>query len=105
MGQKRHIPRCRRRLAVRLGEASTFTADLSPGGFCVELPRALRLGGSVSGTLSVGEERFDFTGTVAWARAAEPRLQVRARMGIQFTGIANAYYARCAELLAPPAVS
>ena len=103
MSQKRLIPRCRRRLAVRLGEVSTFTADFSPGGFCVELPRALRLGESVTGTLSVGPDRYDFTGLVTWARAGEPRLAVRARMGIQFTGIANAYYARCAELLAPVA--
>lgn len=103
MSQKRNIPRCRRRLAVRLGEIPAFTSDVSPGGFCVELARALPRGESVSGTLTLGDERFDFTGQVAWARAGEPRLAVRARMGIRFTGIANAYYARCATLFAAAA--
>ena len=76
----------------------TFTQDLSPGGLCVELARALLPGTSVQGALEVNGERFDFTGQVAWARAAEPRLSVRARVGIRFTGIANAFYLRFAAI-------
>ena len=101
MGQKRFVPRTRRRLPLLLQGARTFTADLSPGGFCVELPRALPTGASVQGALEVGGERFDFTGQVAWAKASEPRLAVRARVGVRFTGIANAFFARFAGLLSP----
>lgn len=100
MANKRYVPRARKRIALELNSTKGFTADLSPGGFAVELPRALPPGTSVQGALEVEGERFDFTGQIAWARAGEPRLGVRARMGVRFTGIANAFFTRCASLLA-----
>jgi hypothetical protein len=101
MSNKRYVPRARRRLPLVLQGARAFTADLSPGGFCVELMRALPPGATVHGALEFAGERYDFTGQVAWARAGDPRLSVRSRIGIRFTGIANAFFAACAGLFAP----
>lgn len=95
------LPRTRRRFPLELAGGRAFTSDLSPGGFCVELNRALLPGTSVRGALELSGERFEFTGQVAWARAAEPRLSVRARVGVRFTGIANAFFHQCAPLLTP----
>ena len=98
MTQKRFVPRARRRLPLFIQGVRAFTQDLSPGGLCVELARTLVPGTTVQGALELDGERFDFTGQVAWVRAAEPRLSVRARMGIRFTGIANAFYLRFAAI-------
>jgi len=101
MANKRYVPRSPKRLPLQMGGSRAFTADLSPGGFCVELSRALPPGVSVRGALELGGERFDFTGQVAWAHAGDLRLGVRARIGVRFTGIANAFFCRCAPLFSP----
>ena len=98
MSQKRFVPRARRRLPLSIQGVRAFTQDLSPGGLCVELARTLLPGTTIHGQLEMAGERFDFTGQVAWARAAEPRLSVRARIGIRFTGIANAFFVRYAAI-------
>jgi hypothetical protein len=92
MPNKRLIPRQRRRLRLTIGERGAFTVDVSPGGFCVELPAAIKPGTQISGKLAVDEREFPFTGEVRWARAGEPRLGIRARIGVRFTGIDNAFY-------------
>lgn len=70
----------------------SFTTDASPGGFCAESMRVLRPGTDIHGKIRVGEEDVEFTGKIAWAKAAEPRLQIRGRMGIRLTGVGASYY-------------
>jgi hypothetical protein len=93
MSNRRFIPRLRRRLRLTLQDGGpVFTADLSPGGFAAELARVPRPGTTVHGTLPLAGQEFPFTGLVMWAKAGEPRLNLRGRVGVRFTGIANAYY-------------
>lgn len=101
MANKRFVPRARKRLPLMVQGTRAFTADLSPGGLCVELARTIPPGATVHGQLELLGARYDFTGQVAWTRAGDPRLSVRARMGIRFTGIANAFFAACAGIFAP----
>lgn len=93
MANKRFVPRQRRRLKLSLGgKLPAFTADVSPGGFSVEMMNVLRPGLTVHGTLTLANREFPFTGEVSWARAGDPRLSVRGRIGVRFTGIANEFY-------------
>lgn len=98
MAQQRSFPRVRRRLPLTVGTSKSFTHDLSPGGFSADLQQALAPGSTVTGELQVGEERFCFTGQVCWSIAGDPRILRRARIGVRFTGVPNAFYARCASL-------
>lgn len=97
---QRAFPRIRRRVPLTLGASKTFTHDLSPGGFSAELQQALPQGATVHGALDLGGERYPFTGLVAWSMAGDARILRRARLGVCFTGVPNAFYARCAELFA-----
>ncbi|MBF5046159.1 PilZ domain-containing protein [Aggregicoccus sp. 17bor-14] len=93
MSNRRYLPRLRCRLRLQLQDGGPlFTADLSPGGFAAELLRVPRPGTTVHGTLPFGGQEFPFTGQVMWAKAGEPRLNLRGRVGVRFTGIANGYY-------------
>ena len=94
MSNKRFIPRERRRLKLSLGgKLPAFTADVSPGGISYETMNVPKPGSMVHGTLTLEGQEFIFTGEVTWARAGDPRLSVRGRVGVRFTGIDNAYYA------------
>lgn len=93
MPNQRFVPRQRRRLKLSLGgRLPAFTADVSPGGFAVEMMNVPRPGTTVHGTLSMGGREYNFTGEVSWARAGDPRLSVRGRVGIRFTGMPNEFY-------------
>lgn len=92
MANKRRMPRNRRRVRVELEGTQLFTVDVSPGGFCAESMRILPPGTMVRGRIRFDDQDLEFTGTIAWAKAAEPRLQLRGRMGIRLTGVPNAYY-------------
>ena len=95
MPHQRSVTRLRRRLALTLSERGrTFTSDVAPGGFAAEVTRPLRPGSSVMGAIRLGDESFDFTGQVVWAYQGEARLNVRSRIGVRFTGIANAFFER-----------
>ena len=89
---KRSLERVRKRMRVLIANATAFTIDVSPGGFCVELMHVQKPGTDVTGTLSTGEKEFPFTGRVAWARSGDMRLNQRGRMGIRLTGIDASYY-------------
>ena len=93
MGEsKRLLPRVRRRLGVTMAGARAFTADISPGGFCIETMTVQRAGSDVNGVLQLDGREFSFTGKVAWAVAGDLRALQRGRMGIRFTGVASDYY-------------
>jgi hypothetical protein len=89
---KRLLPRLRRRLQVWLGDRPAFTSDVSTGGFALELMATLLPGTMVHGQLRLGEREVPFTGTVTWSKKAEPRLQVRGRAGVRFTGVDPSFF-------------
>jgi PilZ domain len=70
---------CRLRVLVE-GDAA-LTADVTPNGFCMETPHLLSPGRAVTGTITVGERSFEFSGMVCWARGDDP---LHARMGVRF---------------------
>lgn len=82
----------RRRLKIQLRGLQTFTADVSPRGFAAELMQALRPGTDLNGSIELCGEKFDFTGQVCWAKQGEPRMNVRGRFGVRFTGISNHFF-------------
>ena len=93
----RVLPRLRRRLKLSLGgKLPSFTADVSPRGFAVEAMRVLRPGTLVTGAITLDNHEFAFTGEVCWAKSGDPRLSLRGRFGVRFTGIANDFYRRFA---------
>ena len=87
MQVKRATHRHRRRIRVSLGTTPTFTADISAGGFCVEILRAPPPGTPVSGTIRFAGFEAAYTGTVVWALAGSPRLNMRGRIGVRFTSL------------------
>ena len=98
MPNKRFVPRQRRRLKVSLGgRLPSFTADVSPGGFACEMMNVPRPGTMVHGSLTFDSQEFPFTGEVSWAQAGDPRLSLRGRVGVRFTGIANDFFVRFRE--------
>jgi hypothetical protein len=88
----RLLPRIRRRLKIKLGALQTFTADVSPTGFAAELMQTLQPGSELHGSIELCGEQFAFTGKVCWAKQGEPRMNVRGRFGVRFTGISNTFF-------------
>src|SRR5689334_11766653 len=88
----RLLPRLRRRLKIKLGDLLTFTADVSPRGFAAELMQTLPPGTELSGSIELLGQVFPFTGKVCWAKQGEPRMNVRGRFGVCFTGISNTFF-------------
>ncbi len=77
--------RRRRRYKVTLGTHTSFTIDISGGGFSTEAMRVLPVGTEVTGTIQVEAKQVPFSGRVAWAKAGAPHLNLRGRMGIRFS--------------------
>ncbi|MBX5480778.1 MAG: PilZ domain-containing protein [Myxococcaceae bacterium] len=93
MSNRRFVPRQRRRLKISLGGlCPAFTADVSPGGFAAETMQPRKPGTMVHGSITLEGREFDFTGEVSWARAGDPRLSIRGRFGVRFTGIDPEFY-------------
>jgi hypothetical protein len=102
MSHRRSVVRWRRRLSLLIGDRTrTFPRDLAPGGFAAEVLRPLKPGETVVGAIRLGDRSYDFTGQVVWAHAGEPRLNLRARIGERFTGIANAFFVQFLALSSP----
>jgi hypothetical protein len=75
---------------VSINQLASFTVDVSPRGFCVELMgRVLRPSSVVEGTIQVGERMLPFAGLVAWARQGD--WNVRGKMGIRFTKVPHEF--------------
>jgi hypothetical protein len=87
MNSKRTTHRHRRRLRANLGVTPVFTADISAGGFCVEILRTPAPGTPVDGTIRLANGEVRFAGRVVWARAGSPRLNLRGRIGVCFTSL------------------
>ena len=89
---KRVMPRLRKRLQLMLSSGGAYTTDVCAGGFAVELMRTLLPGSTVHGSVKVDDTSLPFTGVVTWTKQAEPRMQLRGRSGIRFTGIDSAFF-------------
>lgn len=87
MPNRRHHVRHRRRFKVTLGRTSCFSTDVSAGGFCAELVRGLVPGAGVEGSIQIDGRELPFAGLVAWVRAGDVGLSLRARIGVHFTRI------------------
>ncbi len=85
MPATRRDRRARRRMKVVVADTTSFTVDVSQGGFSTETMRVLPVGTHVKGTLYVGDRQVPFAGRVAWSRAGSVQLNIRGRMGIAFT--------------------
>lgn len=79
--------RHRKRLRVVTCRGSSFTVDVSAGGFCTELMRVLPVGEPVEGLIHLNGRDVAFAGRVAWSRPGDPRLNERGRMGVCFVRI------------------
>ena len=71
------------------GISSTFTKDVSAGGFCVELNRVPSPGTQLSGTILIGGNTYAFSGRVAWASPGKAGMHLRGSNGVTFTEIAD----------------
>jgi hypothetical protein len=95
--QPRSSSRFRRRCKIDLkaGDAgagsAAFTIDVSVGGFCAELMRVPSPGTQVTGSITIGGHEYTFRGRIVWARASEPRVNLRGRIGVTFSEIADAF--------------
>jgi PilZ domain len=99
MANKRGAARLRRRLRVCLGSGGTlFTADVSPGGFCVHVAAAFTPGTPVSGELALEQDTYPFQGIVSWVRPGDARLGLHGRMGVRFTTVPEVLRRRLAPV-------
>jgi PilZ domain-containing protein len=81
---RRASSRILRRLRVLFGGDVVFTADVTANGMCIETSRLVNPGTSVSGTITVKDRDFQFTGMVCWARSEDPQ---HGRMGVRFLDV------------------
>ena len=70
-----------------LGNAVSFTVDVSAGGFCTESMRVLMPGTPVQGTIESLGKKVVFRGRVAWNTPGDASLNLRGRMGIAFAKV------------------
>jgi len=87
--RREHRERARRPLRFRvvLGPSSSFTVDVSAGGFCTEPVRALRRGEEVDGFVLVNGAGVAFSGRVVWVKRNGRDALAPARMGVRFTRV------------------
>jgi len=87
MTSSRRSVRHRRRFRVTLGATPLFTADIGPGGFSAELMRVQAPGTPVRGSIRLNGLDVSYAGEIAWARAGEPHMSLRGRIGVRFTAL------------------
>jgi hypothetical protein len=71
--------------------AAAFTVDVSAGGFCAELMRVPSPGTQVTGSIAIGGHEYPFSGRVAWTHASAPHMNLRGRIGVTFSEIADEF--------------
>jgi len=87
----RRTRRHRLRLRVVTSRSTSFTVNVSRGGFCTEILRVLPVGTQLEGLLHVAGRDVSFAGRVAWATPGDPRLGQLGRMGVSFARIEPAF--------------
>ena len=68
---RRASSRMLRRLRVLFAGDIVFTSDVTANGMCIETSRLVVPGTSVSGTITVRDRDFEFTGMVCWVRSED----------------------------------
>lgn len=85
--EKRHSVRQRKRFRVTFDRTSSFTLDVSLGGFATEMMRVLPAGTPVVGQIRMQETQVAFAGQVVWSKPGDARMNLRGRMGVRFSQI------------------
>lgn len=104
MDDNRVLDRSRKRLTVRFGPDSPkfigFTKDLSPGGLFVKTAKTFRNGTRLHLQVRHGDQVFEMTGTVVWAKMAPPRLAMalESGMGVELDEPTDEWRIFCAGL-------
>jgi PilZ domain-containing protein len=92
---RRASARMLRRLRVLFAGDIVFTSDVTANGMCVETSRLAAPGTSVSGTITVKDRDFAFTGMVCWARSQDAQ---HGRMGVRFLEVPGDFEAELESL-------
>lgn len=92
---RRASSRMLRRLRVFFAGDVAFTADVTANGMCIETSHLVVPGTSVSGTITVKDRDFKFTGMVCWARSEDPQ---HGRMGVRFLDVPSDFRAELESL-------
>lgn len=100
---RRRGRRHRLRLRVTTGRGSSFTVNVSGGGYCTELMRVQGVGEPVEGVIHTARGRTSFRGQVAWAAAGDSRLGIRGRMGVRFLQVDRPFAALLEAIADSPA--
>ena len=100
---RRRGRRHRLRLRVTTGRGSSFTVNVSGGGYCTELMRVHAVGDPVEGVIHTARGQTTFRGQVAWASAGDSRLNIRGRMGVRFLQIDRLFAALLEAMADSPA--
>jgi hypothetical protein len=74
-------------MLVRTGRGSSYTVDVSAGGFCTEVMRIYPVGHPIEGTIDTPAGPVTFCGEVAWSQGGLSRLALRGRMGVSFVQV------------------
>jgi hypothetical protein len=82
---KRTTVRRRRRLLVRFDRTSSFTIDVSAGGFSLGAMQVLPVSTMVEGWIQVEGTQVPFSGRVAWNSPGYRRMNLSGKMGVTFT--------------------
>ncbi len=86
--KKRQTLRRSIRLPLSLGRRLPgLSADVSRGGFQVEMPQVFLPGSAVDGYFLVDDTEVPFSGTVTWALAGNPQASVYSKMGVKFDAL------------------
>jgi hypothetical protein len=70
---------------VRFESTSTFTVDVSTGGFCLGLMKVLPVGEEIDGWIIVDGSPFTFSGRVAWSAPGYRHMNLSGKIGVRFT--------------------
>lgn len=91
--------RYRRRLRVVFEGRPAFTTNVTLGGFCAELMRAVSPAATVEGTITVAGRDFEYVGDVRWVKPGDLRLRLPSRVGVRFVRVAPEFATAFTELL------
>jgi hypothetical protein len=85
--EKRRSARQRKRFRVSFAQTSSFTLDVSTGGFATEMMRVPPPGTPLVGRIRMQEVQVPFSGQVVWSKPGDARMNIRGRMGVRFSRI------------------
>jgi hypothetical protein len=72
---------------VSFAQTSSFTLDVSTGGFATEMMRVPPPGTPLVGRIRMQEVQVPFSGQVVWSKPGDARMNIRGRMGVRFSRI------------------